>query len=157
MGAPWKSPGVLGGPLGDLRGSLGSSLGVLEGLLGVLGWFWKSLQNHSLFITSPGIEAPLRNIWDVFGGPCALLGGPCAPLQPSLRLSGASLGHLGDPWVALGGPWYSLGVLRGVYGVQRGSLGDGSGNPEVLGFMHLSGPSQTNILDMIYQLSFLYY
>ena len=55
--------------------------------------------------------------------------------------------QVSGPWVSLGCPWDSLGVLREVHGVHRRSLGHGSGNPEVLGFLQPHRPSPRNLLD----------
>ena len=55
--------------------------------------------------------------------------------------------QVSGPWVSLGCPWDSLGVLRGVYEVHRRSLGNGSGHPEVLGFLQGHRPSPRNLLD----------
>ena len=60
-----------------------------------------------------------------------------------LRSQVSGLRSLGVFGVSLG----LFGCLREVYRVHSRSLGDGSGNPEVLGFVQYHRPSPRNLLD----------
>ena len=115
MGVPWRSPGVIGAPLGNSWSPLGSPLRVLESRY--------HEKKQWLFIVFPGIEAPLRNTWEVVGGSCDLLGGPSGTSKKVTRtvlvpLLGHPQGFLGRPWgtlAVLGFLWESLGLFGCPY------------------------------------------
>ena len=111
--------GPTGGPSGGLRSQVSGLRSQVSGLRPhVLGF---RSQVSGLRSQVPGLRS------QVFG----------------LRSQVSGLRSLGVFGVSLG----LFGCLRGVYKVHRRSLGDGSGNPEVLGFLQPHRPSPRNLLD----------
>ena len=133
---------IFGGPTRGQNGGLRSQLSGLRSRVSGL-----RSQVSGLRSQVPGLRSQVSGLRSQVSGLGSRVSGLRSQVSGPRSLVLGLRSQVLGPWVSLGCPWDSLGVLTGVYGVHRRSLGHGSGNPEVLGFLQPHRPSPRNLLD----------